>query len=67
MLERSSEGSDMDPQTPHKQRAFESPFLGDPPTPTDRSPDHQRRRSAGWLMLLAVILLAAIVVLITLL
>jgi hypothetical protein len=57
----------MDPQTPQKRRTFESPLLGDPPAPADRSAGSERRFNMGWAMLLAVVLLAAIVVLIILL
>jgi hypothetical protein len=67
MLDASSEGSDMDPQNPPERRAFESPLVGDPPPPADRSPRGERGRKTGWAMLLAVVLLAAIAVLIVLL
>lgn len=65
MLEVSSEGSDMDPQTPQERRAFESTLLGDPPG--DRSPRSERTRNTGRAVLLAVVLLAAIVAIIVLL
>jgi hypothetical protein len=65
MLDASSEGSDMDPQTPPERRAFESPFLGDPPA--EPKPSRERRRHTAWPMLAAVVVLAAIVVLIVLL
>jgi hypothetical protein len=67
MLQASSEGSAMDPETPQKRRAFESPLIADPPPPADRSPGREDRRNMVRPMLFAVVLLAAIVVLIVLL
>jgi hypothetical protein len=56
----------MDPQTPQERRTFESPLLGDPPPPADRSRRSERGRNIRWVLLLTVVLVAAIVVLIVL-
>jgi hypothetical protein len=67
MLEGSSEGSDMDPQTPQERRTFESALLGDPPPPAHRSRRSERGRNMGWVLLLTLVSVAAIVVLIVVL